>query len=308
MSQFDDTGHEYLEHAPRDILLMYQTEASKTPLLTREQEIQLGKLVQKGDERARMYMVKANLRLVMKIAKDYQGCGLPLLDLINEGNIGLMKGVEKFDPDYGAKFSTYGSWWIKQSIKRALGNHARTVRVPIHMVDKIVAMRRVHMRLTETLGREPEDEELAAEMGVTLKKLDLMKQHSVAPVPLDAPVGQDTDVTIAEHIADPYAVDPSCAEENASNLDLLREVLKKISEREQKILEYRFGLNNGTERTLEDVAKKFGVTRERIRQIQNQALEKLQKLMHQRNQVNGYQEEWGIPRKNGHTRKTHSQG
>ncbi|MBP6858933.1 MAG: RNA polymerase sigma factor RpoD/SigA [Candidatus Pacebacteria bacterium] len=267
---------------------MYMAEAGKTPLLKPTEEHQLALLIREGNEAARLYMIKANLRLVIKIAQDYQGCGLPLLDMINEGNIGLMEGVERYDPNRGAKVSTYTSWWIKQRIKRALANQSRTIRLPVHVVDQLAHLRRAETKLHEMFGCEPTNEELAAELGISERKVEFMKRSSCTPVPLDAPVNEDSETTIAEHVADSNAIDPSSTEENSSDLGLLREVLGQISERERTILEYRFGLNDGTEKTLEKVGEKFGVTRERIRQIQNQALSKLQKLMCQKDNHVGH--------------------
>lgn len=258
---------------------LYLREIGQTKLLTVNQEIELAARIKKGDKEAREHMIKANLRLVVKIARDYEGLGLPLLDLISEGNIGLMKAVERFDPAKGGKLSTYGSWWIKQSIKRALANQSKTIRLPVHLVDKISKMRRAAMRMQEELGREPTDEELAAELGTTAGRVSQMRTASIRPASLDAPVGDDDSNNYSEIVEDERAINPYDELEDKTVTGMLQEMVKHLDEREATILRYRFGLNGGSERTLEEVGEKFGVTRERVRQIQNLALRKLRKMI-----------------------------
>ena len=224
-------------------------------------------------------MIKANLRLVVKIARDYEGIGLPLLDLISEGNIGLMKAVERFDPKKGGKLSTYGSWWIKQSIKRALANQSKTIRLPVHLVDKISKMRRVGMKLQEELGREPTDEELAIELDMTPTRVRQMRLAAIRPASLDAPIGDDESNNFSEVVEDENAPTPYENLEDKTVFVMLQDTVKHLDEREATILRYRFGLDGGMEKTLEEVGKKFGVTRERVRQIQNLALRKLRKMI-----------------------------
>jgi RNA polymerase primary sigma factor len=224
-------------------------------------------------------MIKANLRLVVKIARDYEGIGLPLLDLISEGNIGLMKAVERFDPKKGGKLSTYGSWWIKQSIKRALANQSKTIRLPVHLVDKISRMRRTAMKLQEVLGREPTDEELAEELDTTPGRIAQMRMASIRPASLDAPIGDEDSNIFSEIVQDENAFTPYEQLEGKTVSSMLHELVEKLDPREATILNYRFGLDGGTEKTLEEVGEKFAVTRERVRQIQNIALRKLRKMI-----------------------------
>ncbi|NOS70875.1 MAG: sigma-70 family RNA polymerase sigma factor [Verrucomicrobia bacterium] len=258
---------------------LYLREIGQVKLLTPEEEILLAARIKKGDKRAREHMIKANLRLVVKIARDYEGIGLPLLDLISEGNIGLMKAVERFDPSKGGKLSTYGSWWIKQSIKRALANQSKTIRLPVHLVDKISKMRRVSMQLQEELGREPSDEELAGELGTTASRIAQMRQASIRPASLDAPIGDDDTNNFSEIVQDENAESPYEMLEDKTVTGMLEEMVKKLDDREATILRYRFGLDGGNERTLEEVGEKFNVTRERVRQIQNIALRKMRKMI-----------------------------
>lgn len=258
---------------------LYLREIGKVKLLTPQEEIDLAALIKNGSEAAREHMIKANLRLVVKIAHDYDGLGLPLLDLINEGNIGLMKAVERFDPAKGGKLSTYAAWWIKQSIKRALANQSKTIRLPVHLVDKISRMRRIAMRMHEALGREPTEEELGEELGMTASRVSQLRQAAIRPASLDAPIGEDDSNTYAEIVQDERAEDPYESLEEKTINDLLGELVEKLDDRERTILFYRFGLDGGTEKTLEEVGEKFGVTRERIRQIQNIALTKLRRMI-----------------------------
>ena len=258
---------------------LYLREIGQVKLLTPDEEIQLAARIKKGDKKAREHMIKANLRLVVKIARDYEGIGLPLLDLISEGNIGLMKAVERFDPAKGGKLSTYGSWWIKQSIKRALANQSKTIRLPVHLVDKISKMRRTAMKLQEMLGHEPSDEELADEMGMTAARVTQMRQAAIRPASLDAPIGDDDSNNFADVVQDENATSPYDNLEDKTVTDMLQEMVKHLDEREATILRFRFGLDGGSEKTLEEVGEKFGVTRERVRQIQNLALKKLRKMI-----------------------------
>ena len=258
---------------------LYLREIGQVQLLTPQEEIQLAARIKRGDKKAREQMIKANLRLVVKIARDYEGIGLPLLDLISEGNIGLMKAVERFDPKKGGKLSTYGSWWIKQSIKRALANQSKTIRLPVHLVDKISKMRRLAMRLQEELGREPTDEELADELDVTPLRVRQMRLAAIRPASLDAPIGDDDSNNFSDVVEDENAATPYEDLEDKTVTGMLQEMVRHLDARESTILRYRFGLDGGSEKTLEEVGEKFGVTRERVRQIQNLALRKLRKMI-----------------------------
>jgi RNA polymerase primary sigma factor len=271
-----------LESAQGNTLQLYLREIGQVKLLTPAEEIVLAKRIKKGDEAAREHMIKANLRLVVKIARDYEGQGLPLLDLINEGNIGLMKGVERFDPTKGAKLSTYASWWIKQAIKRALSNQSKTIRLPDHVVDKLANIRRAEVKLHELLDREPTDEELADFLGLDVRRVKVYRQASKAPVSLDAPLSDDDSDQVSEIVADPNAAAPFERLVKETDAALLKEVLSGLTDREKAILAMRFGLNDGVEKTLEEIGKVFGVTRERIRQIESEALKKLRLRMEQR--------------------------
>lgn len=258
---------------------LYLREIGQVKLLTPEEEIELAARIKKGDKKAREQMIKANLRLVVKIAHDYEGFGLPLLDLISEGNIGLMKAVERFDPAKGGKLSTYGSWWIKQSIKRALANQSKTIRLPVHLVDKISKMRRVAMKLQEEFGREPTDDELGEELGISATRVAQMRTAAIRPASLDAPIGDDDSNNFSEVVQDENADTPYEHLEEKTVTKMLQEMVKTLDQREATILRYRFGLDGGSEKTLEEVGQKFGVTRERVRQIQNIALNKLRKMI-----------------------------
>ena len=264
----------------RSNLQLYLQEIGKTALLTQKEEVTLARRIHRGDRAARDHMITANLRLVVKIAHDYKDFGLPLLDLISEGNIGLIKAVERFDPRKGGKLSTYAAWWIKQSIKRALANQSKTIRLPVHLVDKISKMRRTALALTEELGREPTDEELAMELQIPTNKVAHLKSVSVRPSSLDAPIGDDGDsATFGEIVGDENAISPfeSLRERNL-NADL-RAMIQSLEPREAEIIKLRFGLEGANELTLEEVGKKFRVTRERVRQLQNLALSKMRKAM-----------------------------
>jgi len=258
---------------------IYLREIGQIPLLTIEQEIELAAKIKKGDKAARSLMIRSNLRLVVKIAHDYANLGLPLLDLISEGNIGLMKAVERFDPAKGGKLSTYAAWWIKQSIKRALANQSKTIRLPVHLVDKISKMRRVAMQMSEELGREPTDDELAEEVGLASGKISQLKTVSIRPASLDAPISDDDSTEFGEIVGDLEALTPFEQLRDQNLRDEVGDLLCVLDEREKKIIFSRFGLDGGKAKTLEEVGKKFGVTRERIRQLQNIALMKLRRAL-----------------------------
>jgi RNA polymerase primary sigma factor len=258
---------------------IYLREIGQIALLTPDEEIELAAKIKKGDKEARAKMIRANLRLVVKIAHDYSNLGLPLLDLISEGNIGLMKAVERFDPAKGGKLSTYAAWWIKQSIKRALANQSKTIRLPVHLVDKISKMRRVALQMSEELGREPTDEELAEEIGMAAAKVSQLKTVSIRPASLDAPISDDDSTEFGEIVGDEEAQTPFEMLRDRDLRDEVGDLIAVLDEREKKIIFSRFGLDGGKPKTLEEVGKKFGVTRERIRQLQNIALMKLRRAL-----------------------------
>src|SRR6188474_270363 len=270
---------EQIAHGERSNLQLYLQEIGKTPLLTVEEEVTLARRIRRGDKSARDHMISANLRLVVKIAMDYKDFGLPLLDLISEGNIGLIKAVERFDPRKGGKLSTYAAWWIKQSIKRALANQSKTIRLPVHLVDKISKMRRVALQMSEELGREPTDDELAEEVGLAAGKISQLKTVSIRPASLDAPISDDDSTEFGEIVGDLEALTPFERLRDQNLRDEVGELLEVLDEREKKIIFSRFGLDGGKAKTLEEVGKKFGVTRERIRQLQNIALMKLRRAL-----------------------------
>src|SRR5271169_5955456 len=245
----------------------------------------LARRIRRGDKRAREQMITANLRLVVKIARDYQGLGLPLLDLINEGNIGLMKGVQRFDPGKGAKLSSYAAWWIKQAIRRALSNLSKTIRLPVHVVDKMSHIRKAEVRLRETLDREPTDDEVADDLGLNARRIRLYREASRAPVSLDSPISTEDSTSISEHVADAGAAAPFDEIVKHNDNELVKEVLATLDARESRILAMRFGLDNGRPKTLEQVGACLGVTRERIRQIQEQALQKMRVKIEERDEL-----------------------
>lgn len=262
-----------------DALQLYLREIGGTPLLTRQQEIDLATRIKKGDEKARAKMIKANLRLVVKISHDYANFGLPLLDLINEGNIGLMKAVERFDPKKGAKLSTYAALWIKQSIRRALSNQSRTIRLPVHMADRVHKLNRVSFKLTEALGREPSDAELANGLDISTVKTAQLRMLGVRPASLDAPIGDEEDNRFSDLIEDEGALTPYELLRKKTMRQEIRQHVKHLPPREAEILTLRFGLDGKEPRTLEEVGEKFKVTRERIRQIQEIALNKVRRQL-----------------------------
>jgi RNA polymerase primary sigma factor len=268
-------------------LELYLREIGRVKLLTPAEEVSLGRRVKKGDPQAREHMIKANLRLVVKIARDYEGLGLPLLDLINEGNIGLIKGVERFDPSKGAKLSTYAAWWIKQAIKRALADQSKTIRLPVHVVDKVAHIRRAEMKLRELLGRDATDHEVAEEVGLKPARVRQYREAARAPVSLEAPLGHALDEdsnSIAEVVPDAGAAAPFDHAVRESDTELMKEVFQTLSPRERVVLNLRFGLDDDSPRTLEAISKRYGLTRERIRQIQNEALKKLRLKMTKRDE------------------------
>ena len=258
-----------------DPVRMYLKEIGKVPLLTAEEEIELAKRMEAGDEKAKQKLAEANLRLVVSIAKRYVGRGMLFLDLIQEGNLGLIKAVEKFDYEKGYKFSTYATWWIRQAITRAIADQARTIRIPVHMVETINKLIRVSRQLLQELGREPLPEEIAERMGISVERVREILKISQEPVSLETPIGEEEDSHLGDFIQDQNV--PVPAEAAASNLlrDQLNEVLDTLTEREQKVLRLRFGMDDGRARTLEEVGKEFQVTRERIRQIEAKALRRL---------------------------------
>ncbi len=267
-----------LKEAGSDSVQMYLREIGNYPLLTAEEEVDLAKRIEKDDDAARHKLTLSNLRLVVSIAKKYVGRSpnLTLLDLIQEGNIGLFRAVEKFDYKRGYKFSTYATWWIRQAITRALADHARTIRIPVHMVETINKYQQVVRRLVQDLGREPLPEEVAAEMGIDVDKIRHIQKISQDTVSLEAPVGKDEeDSSLADFIPDEDSVSPSVTAARKLLKDHLDSIIGELSPREQKILDMRFGLGDGVTHTLEEVGKVFGVTRERIRQIEAKALEKI---------------------------------
>jgi len=264
---------------------LYLREISQVPLLTPKEEIKLAAQIKRGSKKAREKMITANLRLVVKIAHDFSNYGLPLLDLVSEGNIGLMKAVERFDPMKGGKLSTYASWWIKQSIKRALANQSKTIRLPVHLVDKIGKIRRVSAQMTEELGREPSNDELAEELGLSETKVAHLKNVAVRPASLDAKISADDDTSFGDLVSDERAEDPFATLRDKDLREEVGDLLDVLDPRERKIISFRFGLAGGKERTLEEVGQKFGVTRERIRQLQNIALLKMRKALRKREEL-----------------------
>lgn len=268
-----------LPASERSSIRLYLQEIGKTPLLKPSEEVELAALIQQGDASAREKMIKANLRLVVKIAHDYEGFGLPILDLISEGNIGLIKAVERFDPAKGGKLSTYAAWWIKQSIKRALANQSKTIRLPVHLVDKIARMRRTAAELEEELGRAPTDDELAEAVEMSVNKVAHLKSVSVRPASLDAPVGDESGTEFGELIGDENAVDPYQNLQGKNSINKLRELVGSLEAREAEIIRLRFGLNGESPLTLEEVGAMFEITRERVRQLQNIALMKMRKQL-----------------------------
>lgn len=258
-----------------DPVRMYLKEIGKIPLLTADEEVSIAKRMEEGEFLAKKELTEANLRLVVSIAKRYVGRGMSFLDLIQEGNLGLMKAVEKFDYTKGFKFSTYATWWIRQAITRAIADQARTIRIPVHMVETINKLVRVQRQLVQELGRDPQPEEIAKEMNIEVEKVREIQKIAQEPVSLETPIGEEEDSHLGDFIPDEEIQSPS----DAATFQLLKEqlgsVLETLTDREKKVLTLRFGLNDGRSRTLEEVGKEFDVTRERIRQIEAKALRKL---------------------------------
>ena len=271
----DDVPDESKDMSVNDNVRMYLKEIGKISLLSLEEEQELSRRVAEGDEQAKNILAESNLRLVVSIAKRYVGRGLLFLDLIQEGNIGLMKAVEKFDYDKGYKFSTYATWWIIQAITRALADQARTIRVPVHMVETINKMARIERQMTLELNREPTDAELAKKMGLSVDKIVEIRKISQDPVSLETPIGEEDDSHLGDFLADERTMSPEEFATYEILKDELREVLDTLTVREKEVLELRFGLFDGSSHTLEEVGKQFKVTRERIRQIEAKALRKL---------------------------------
>lgn len=258
-----------------DPVRMYLKEIGRVPLLSADEEIKLAKRMEEGDTEAQKRLAEANLRLVVSIAKRYVGRGMLFLDLIQEGNLGLIKAVEKFDYNKGYKFSTYATWWIRQAITRAIADQARTIRIPVHMVETINKLIRVSRQLLQSLGREPTPEEIAKEMGVSVDRVREIMKIAQEPVSLETPIGEEEDSHLGDFIEDHDAPAPAEAASFVLLKEQLEDVLDTLTEREEKVLRLRFGLDDGRARTLEEVGQNFGVTRERIRQIEAKALRKL---------------------------------
>ena len=274
---------EELSSSERSSIKLYLKEIGQIDLLKPEQEVQLARRIAKGDKQARDMMIRANLRLVVKIANDYSNYGLPLSDLVSEGNIGLIKAVERFDPDKGGKLSTYAAWWIKQAIKRALANQSKSIRLPVHLVDKISKIRRTISHLTEELDREPTDEEVGIVLGVSASKIAHLKSVSVRPASLDAPIGDDDGTAFGDMIGDEKALTPFQNLSDKSVSNDISEMMNQLEEREAKIIRLRFGLDGDSPKTLEEVGSIFGITRERVRQLQNLSIRKMRSIMADRN-------------------------
>jgi RNA polymerase primary sigma factor len=254
---------------------LYLREVGELKLLTREEEVTLARRVRRGDDEARERMIKANLRLVVRIAHGFEGHGLPLLDLISEGNIGLMKAVERYNPSRGTKFSTYAAWWIKQHIRRAVSNQLRTVRLPVHAQEKLMRIQRIAEQLRAILGRDPSDSEIADQTGLPARKVTRLREAAVRPLSLDELRGDDDSRSLAETVADETVRHPGETFEANSDMDVVRGLLAELEPREQAILRGRFGLDGDGERTLGEIGGQIGITREYVRQLQNRALKKL---------------------------------
>ena len=274
------TTGQYLDDVSDDSVRLYLREIGKIPLLSAEEEMDLARRIVEGDKNAKDKMAEANMRLVVSIAKRYSGRGLDFLDLIQEGNTGLLRAVEKFDPDKGFKFSTYATWWIRQAITRAIADQARTIRIPVHMVETINKLLRTQRRMTQELNREPTIEELSKELDMEPEKIEYVIKIKQDISSLDAGVGrdgEDDDSVLQDFIVDEDTVSPEDSASNQLLKEQVQEILSSLSDREQKIVRMRFGLDNGKNHTLEEVGQEFAVTRERIRQIEAKALAKLRK-------------------------------
>jgi RNA polymerase primary sigma factor len=268
-----------VENIEQSSLNIYLKQISAISLITVEEEVELAAKISKGDQKAREKMITANLRLVVKIAQDYSNIGLSLLDLINEGNMGLMKAVERFDPTKGGKLSTYASWWIKQSIKRALANQSKTIRLPVHMVDRVTQIRRTTAILSEKLGREPTDDELAEEMNIPVARITHLKSVSKKPASLDSPLNDEDGSSLGDIVPDDKSTSPLEKLQSKSLVGDVDKVLASLEPREADIIRLRFGLEGRDPKTLEEVGEQIGITRERVRQLQEQAIRQLRKNM-----------------------------
>jgi RNA polymerase primary sigma factor len=269
-----------MQQAPEQSSLdIYMQQISDIPLLTVQDEIDLAARIAKGDTEAREIMITSNLRLVVKIAQEYSNLGLSVLDLINEGNMGLMKAVERFDPSKGGKLSTYASWWIKQAIKRALANQSKTIRLPVHMVDRVTLIRRTAAKLSESLGREPTNEEIAETLNLPATRVSHLRNVSTKPASLDSPINEEDGSTLGEVVPDEKSVDPYESLKSKSLIGDVNLVLSMLEPREADIIRLRFGLDGRDPLTLEQVGEQIGITRERVRQLQDQALRDLRKKM-----------------------------
>lgn len=275
----EPTESEYGRAEDRSVVALYLGDIGKIPLITPKQEIELAAKIKAGDKNASDLMIKSNLRLVVKIAHDYTNCGLPLADLISEGNLGLMKAVERFDPQKGGKLSTYASWWIKQRIKRALANQSKTIRLPVHLSERISRLRKASAKLQEELGRQPTDDEIAREVDIPVHKVAHLKSVSTRPTSLDAPVGEEENTKLSDLVGDENATTPAedLIEKNLQ--EDVKETMRQLSTREAEVIRLRFGLDGNPPQTLEEIGKAFGITRERIRQLQNIALSQMRKKL-----------------------------
>ena len=261
-----------------DALQLFLKDIGKVPLLTAAQEVELAKRIERGDHRAKQKMVESNLRLVVSIAKNYRNQGLPFLDLIQEGTIGLVRAAEKFDYRRGFKFSTYATWWIRQAVARALADKARTIRMPVHVVEKLNKIGRTERKLLGELGREPTAEEIARELEIEVEEVEQIRRSAQAPISLEKPVGDEEESEFGHFLADENVALPDEAAETTLRRETLRRILGSLSLRERRVLELRYGLDGQHPRTLDEVGRTFNVTRERVRQIENQSLKKLQAL------------------------------
>ncbi len=261
-----------------DSLQLFLKDIGRVPLLTAAQEVELSKRIERGDHRAKQQMVEANLRLVVSIAKNYRNQGLPFLDLIQEGTIGLVRAAEKFDHRKGFKFSTYATWWIRQAVARALADKARTIRMPVHVVEKLNKISRAERKLIGELGHDPTAEEIARELELDREEVEQIRRSAQAPVSLEKPVGDDEESEFGHFLADHAAALPDEAAETTLRKETLKRILAALSPRERRVLELRYGLDGQHPRTLDEVGRTFNVTRERVRQIENQSLKKLQAL------------------------------
>lgn len=262
-----------------DTMKLYMQNIGQYPLVTPEEEVELAARIRDGDQEARAKLIRSNLRLVVKIAHDFKGLGLPLLDLISEGNIGLMRAVEKFDPSKGAKLSSYAAWWIKQSMRRALANQARTIRIPVQSASKISKIQAARTKLSEQLGREPTDKEIAKEVNLTERTVTGLRLGKTTTISLHDPIQHGEDGEFRDIIPDEKTTSPDEIVQDEETLNHMLQLTDKLDERERTILNLRFGLNGERPRTLEEVSQTIGRTRERVRQIQNQALEKLRAML-----------------------------